>query len=544
MFMDESAFGGSDDESMDSRDVLAGESQRQVYTGSGSTGGAVARPGSASLPVRPVSARTWGASQPQAQQAPAQQFSAYNNDLFGDEGAEAEASNVLKPTQAQTAGAQQRVQQQRALAAQKRRERNMMSGMVVQNEVSRPGSAGPSRPGSALGSRPGTPAMRGQMGGGGGGGAAGGGPPPSAGEMQQRQAMSAATEGMGGMSLRQQYGKAGSGMGGQDGAEEVEVELAAQGLSSVYDPTAEARNGGGRAGGSGGGGGAAAGAASGGGSGPPAKLKALKADDVDTSDMRQFLNNPGPTKGPIQCYIKRDKGKAKMYPTYTLYLEGSGSPGGEGGKFLLSARKRKKSKSSNYLISLDEEDMSRQSGNYFGKLRSNFIGTEFTLYDKGVKPSEAVDNNGISQLSARAELAAVMYQYNVLGTRGPRKMTSMIAAVNEQTGQREVFRPMDDEEKMLSRFKEDDTQGMVVMRNKPPKWNEQMQAYCLNFNGRVTHASVKNFQLVSEDNKDHVILQFGKVGNDTFTMDYQYPISALQAFSICLTSFDGKLACE
>mmetsp|Transcript_24095 Transcript_24095/g.78488 ORF Transcript_24095/g.78488 Transcript_24095/m.78488 type:complete len:387 (-) Transcript_24095:93-1253(-) len=386
--------------------------------------------------------------------------------------------------------------------------------------------------------------MRGQMGGGGGGGAAGGGPPPSAGEMQQRQAMSAATEGMGGMSLRQQYGKAGSGMGGQDGAEEVEVELAAQGLSSVYDPTAEARNGGGRAGGSGGGGGAAAGAASGGGSGPPAKLKALKADDVDTSDMRQFLNNPGPTKGPIQCYIKRDKGKAKMYPTYTLYLEGSGSPGGEGGKFLLSARKRKKSKSSNYLISLDEEDMSRQSGNYFGKLRSNFIGTEFTLYDKGVKPSEAVDNNGISQLSARAELAAVMYQYNVLGTRGPRKMTSMIAAVNEQTGQREVFRPMDDEEKMLSRFKEDDTQGMVVMRNKPPKWNEQMQAYCLNFNGRVTHASVKNFQLVSEDNKDHVILQFGKVGNDTFTMDYQYPISALQAFSICLTSFDGKLACE
>lgn len=46
----------------------------------------------------------------------------------------------------------------------------------------------------------------------------------------------------------------------------------------------------------------------------------------------------------------------------------------------------RQSKTSNYLISLDEEDTSRNSGNYFGKLRSNFVGTEFTIYDKGSKP--------------------------------------------------------------------------------------------------------------------------------------------------------------
>jgi hypothetical protein len=27
-------------------------------------------------------------------------------------------------------------------------------------------------------------------------------------------------------------------------------------------------------------------------------------------------------------------------------------------------------------------------------------------------------------------------------------------------------------------------------------------------------------------------------------MDYRYPLSAFQAFAICLTSFDTKLACE
>lgn len=39
----------------------------------------------------------------------------------------------------------------------------------------------------------------------------------------------------------------------------------------------------------------------------------------------------------------------------------------------------------------------------------------------------------------------------------------------------------------------------------------QLNAYCLNFRGRVTEASVKNFQLVSDDNPEHVVLQFGKV---------------------------------
>lgn len=35
-----------------------------------------------------------------------------------------------------------------------------------------------------------------------------------------------------------------------------------------------------------------------------------------------------------------------------------------------------------------------------------------------------------------------------------------------------------------------------------------------------------------------------QVGPDTFTLDFQSPMSALQAFAICLSSFDHKLACE
>ena len=39
-------------------------------------------------------------------------------------------------------------------------------------------------------------------------------------------------------------------------------------------------------------------------------------------------------------------------------------------------------------------------------------------------------------------------------------------------------------------------------------------------------------------------MQFGRVADDVFTMDYNYPLCALQALSIALSSFDGKLACE
>lgn len=94
----------------------------------------------------------------------------------------------------------------------------------------------------------------------------------------------------------------------------------------------------------------------------------------------------------------------------------------------------------------------------------------------------------------------------------------------------------------------------LVLKNKAPRWHEQLQCWCLNFRGRVTVASVKNFQLVAtvdpscgappEEQEKGVVLQFGKIGKNVFTMDYRYPLSAFQAFAICLSSFDTKPACE
>ena len=106
-------------------------------------------------------------------------------------------------------------------------------------------------------------------------------------------------------------------------------------------------------------------------------------------------------------------------------------------------------------------------------------------------------------------------------------------------------------ENFLSGPISDKKDGALVLKNKAPRWHEQLLVWCLNFRGRVTIPSVKNFQmLVSPENgpagaeRDKIILQFGRVDEDLFTMDYRYPISAFQAFAICLTSFGTKILCD
>jgi tubby-related protein 1 len=105
------------------------------------------------------------------------------------------------------------------------------------------------------------------------------------------------------------------------------------------------------------------------------------------------------------------------------------------------------------------------------------------------------------------------------------------------------WRPTKPVEGLLANYKSSCTEQMTTLINRAPKWNDQLAAYVLNFNGRVTMPSVKNFQLVHEG-LDEVVLQFGKTGKDHFTMDFTWPMSPVQAFSVCISALDNKLMCE
>ncbi|CAA0822036.1 Tubby-like F-box protein 10 [Striga hermonthica] len=321
------------------------------------------------------------------------------------------------------------------------------------------------------------------------------------------------------------------------------------------------------------------------------------------------LKQPGSRDGPIQCFIKRDKSNL----TYHLFLCLSPALFVENGKFLLSAKRTRKTTCTEYVISMDADNISRSSSTYIGKLRSNFLGTKFVIYDTqpphaccqaAPPPPGRLSRRFSKKVSPKVptgsyNIAHISYELNVLGTRGPRRMNCVMHSIPSSSldpggvvpcrPELLLPRPLDDSFRSLSfsksldrstefssaRFLDtglaavcpDDDDGSksslppLVLKNKSPRWHEQLQCWCLNFRGRVTVASVKNFQLIAaggaaavvggsqvagqqQSDHDKIILQFGKVGKDMFTMDYRYPLSAFQAFAICLSSFDTKLACE
>lgn len=77
-----------------------------------------------------------------------------------------------------------------------------------------------------------------------------------------------------------------------------------------------------------------------------------------------------------------------------------------------------------------------------------------------------------------------------------------------------------------------------VMQNKAPIWNDLTQVYQLDFGGRVTQESAKNFQV---EYNGIQVMQFGRIDRNNFALDFQYPFSAVQAFAVALASVTQRL---
>ncbi|EFX73162.1 hypothetical protein DAPPUDRAFT_58159, partial [Daphnia pulex] len=76
------------------------------------------------------------------------------------------------------------------------------------------------------------------------------------------------------------------------------------------------------------------------------------------------------------------------------------------------------------------------------------------------------------------------------------------------------------------------------LNNKAPLWNEHSQVYQLDFGGRVTQESAKNFQI---EFKGKQVMQFGRIDGNAYTLDFQYPFSAVQAFAVALANVTQRL---
>eukprot|EP00752_Nemacystus_decipiens_P018668 g16737.t1 len=227
-------------------------------------------------------------------------------------------------------------------------------------------------------------------------------------------------------------------------------------------------------------------------------------------DMRGFLTQPVPRKGgTVKCFIRREKRE----------LGGASA--------------------SQFVITMDDgEDASGTSedGNVIGRLKATTrTSEEFQVFSpSGIGP----DDRGVYK---EKEVAAVHYSADKMDPHGryegPRKMRVVLGNVHGNNADKEA------ESSLLHRMLRGSLDSLEepCLVNRNPRWNAKVQAFVLNFHGRVTQASVKNFQLVVQgDATEQITLQFGRTHTNEFTMDFCHPLSPLQALAITLTSFDCK----
>lgn len=86
--------------------------------------------------------------------------------------------------------------------------------------------------------------------------------------------------------------------------------------------------------------------------------------------------------GQVQCTIERSKsGFDRLWPKYTLSLS-------NGNRYMLTGKKKGMNTTSHYMITIDQQKFAKDANGYLGKVRSNMLGTEFSIYDCKENPKK------------------------------------------------------------------------------------------------------------------------------------------------------------
>ena len=95
------------------------------------------------------------------------------------------------------------------------------------------------------------------------------------------------------------------------------------------------------------------------------------------------------------------------------------------------------------------------------------MGTEFNIYDHGKNPTE----KKVKEEEIRKQLGGILYESNLMGSRGPRKMQVLLPQVTAE-GEVKIWKPKTPNDHLVPMFKGGQKENMIYLINKPPKWNE------------------------------------------------------------------------
>jgi len=275
---------------------------------------------------------------------------------------------------------------------------------------------------------------------------------------------------------------------------------------------------------------------------PPSSNSSISADSAEDrsanegkeSDEADYetVAKGGPNDPMVQCLIVRDRsGLKRLNPEYNLYLQGGRKKGSE--KLILIAKKQAhKNGCSYHIYNVSRGHMGgrlrKKGGNYVGKLKCSGTKIENVMYNN----EEVKDEIG-AVLFAKPTIMDHMRD----GAQ-PRKLKVVLPPADENSlpiPQKNKFN--DPYAGLLGQLQSDQLEeGCRQLERKEPVFENGN--YRLNFHGRVTVPSVKNFQLVDPRDVADVICQFGKIDDDRFHLDFKGPLNPFQAFCVTLAQFN------
>ena len=227
--------------------------------------------------------------------------------------------------------------------------------------------------------------------------------------------------------------------------------------------------------------------------------------------------------GFVQCRIERDlnTSSSKLNPRYKFIFQSRDYPSYNERVALIAEKKTMYRSSIYHIYDFSRIDgifacssgfkLNKKAGNYIGKLkREKNERASYSLYDAK---------------EDKEQHAAFVYYFPGLirqwkDGQPPRKLTVALPMIGKD-GRKEESRPHWIRNKILECIKKVDgyncSQGLHVLKTKEPSY--EAGQYRLNFSGRVTVPSVKNMQIINDDNE--VVAQFGRIGENKFHLDYK-----------------------
>jgi len=295
----------------------------------------------------------------------------------------------------------------------------------------------------------------------------------------------------------------------------------------------------------------------------PAALLQNDLSFVGASLRHSFACAPLPRdSGALRARVVRRRHGRFGFPRYLMHIEPE-----HGEDVFIVAAEKQAARRPYYVIATHEYDFDRDSQHCVGRLQGNMLCTQYIFNGRRHSSHTPCKGNEQSEEEdVREELA--MVRFHKPGD-APRSMEVALPRVCGD-GTRMELRPKDPQRDGLRRawgkgrtvWQAGDADGdlndeepWVNLASPEPKWDETRQVYTMDFGGRVSRTSAKNFQLAIADRcfrplqgpdggeVGGLCMQFGRVqDDDTFVVDIAYPLSPAQALAIGMSMFDSRIA--